>query len=145
MAELLEKTQSSYFPAFKKIFKDVVAALEEARDINIHLKPLRRLLDDMEQFDFSELEKVIPAILHTVGLIWANSKYYCRAPRMIVLLQELCNMLIEMARTYLDPGEIFKSEAEEAYEKTQKAIEICSFFKETFEDVRKNIQKFFKE
>lgn len=71
-------------------------ALEEARDINMHLKPLRRLLDDMEQFDFSELEKIIPAILHTVGLIWANSKYYCRAPRMIVLLQELCNMLIEM-------------------------------------------------
>ena len=71
-------------------------ALDEARDINIHLKPLRRLLDDMEQFDFSELDKIIPAILHTVGLIWANSKYYCRAPRMIVLLQELCNMLIEM-------------------------------------------------
>ncbi|XP_058960986.2 dynein beta chain, ciliary-like [Pocillopora verrucosa] len=145
MAELLEKTQSSYFPAFKKIYKDVVAALEEARDINIHLKPLRRLLDDMEQFDFSELDKIIPAILHTVGLIWANSKYYCRAPRMIVLLQELCNMLIEMARTYLDPAEIFKSEAEEAYEKTQKAVKICSFFKETFEDVRGNIQKFFKE
>ena len=49
------------------------------------------------------------------------------------------------ARTYLDPAEIFKSEAEEAYEKTRKAIEICSFFKETFEDVRRNIQKFFKE
>lgn len=27
MAELLEKTQSSYFPAFKKIFKDVVAGM----------------------------------------------------------------------------------------------------------------------
>lgn len=75
-------------------------ALEEARDINIHLKPLRRLLDDMEQFDFSELDKIIPAILHTVGLIWANSKYYCRAPRMIVLLQELCNMLIEMVSNF---------------------------------------------
>lgn len=70
--------------------------MEEARDITIHLKPLRRLLDDMEQFDFSELDKIIPAILHTVGLIWANSKYYCRAPRVIVLLQELCNMLIDM-------------------------------------------------
>ena len=55
------------------------------------------------------------------------------------------NVLVLQARTYLDPGEIFKSEAEEAYEKTQKAIEICSFFKETFEDVRRNIQKFFKE
>lgn len=145
MAELLEKTHSSYFPAFKNIFKGVVAALEEARDINIHLKPLRRLLDDMEQFDFSELDKIIPAILHTVGLIWANSKYYCRAPRVIVLLQELCNMLIDMARLFLDPAEIFKSEAEEAHEKTRKAIEVCTCFKEQFEEIRKNIQKFFKE
>lgn len=45
----------------------------------------------------------------------------------------------------MDPAEIFKSEAEEAYEKTQKAIEICTSFKEHFEDVRRNIQKFFKE
>lgn len=73
-----------------------LAALEEARDITTHLKPLRRLLDDMEQFDFSELDKILPAIIHTVGLIWANSKYYCSPPRIIVLLQELCNMLIEM-------------------------------------------------
>lgn len=28
MAELLEKTRSSYFPAFKKIFKDVVAGMQ---------------------------------------------------------------------------------------------------------------------
>ena len=78
----------------------LLTALDEARDISIHLKPLRRLLDDMEQFDFSELDKIIPAILHTVGLIWANSKYYCRAPRVIVLLQELCNMLIEMVSSF---------------------------------------------
>ena len=46
---------------------------------------------------------------------------------------------------HLDPAEIFKSEAEEAHEKTRKAIEICSCFKEQFEEIRKNIQKFFKE
>ena len=46
---------------------------------------------------------------------------------------------------YLDPAEIFKSEAEEAYEKTQKAIAICTCFKEHFEEDRKNIKKFFKE
>ena len=45
----------------------------------------------------------------------------------------------------MDPAEIFKSEAEEAYEKTQKAIKICTCFKENFENVRRNIQKFFKE
>ncbi|XP_032221173.2 dynein beta chain, ciliary [Nematostella vectensis] len=145
MAELLEKTQSSYFPAFKKIFKDVVAALDEARDITLHLKPLRRQLEDMEQYDFSELHKILPAILHVCGLLWANSKFYCSAPRIIVLLQELCNMIIEMARTYLDPAEIFKSEIEEAYEKVRKAIENCMLFRDTFEENRKTISKFFAE
>ena len=50
----------------------------------------------MEQYDFTEIEKVLPALMHTVGLIWANSKFYCRPSRIIVLLQEMCNMLIEM-------------------------------------------------
>lgn len=49
------------------------------------------------------------------------------------------------ARTYLDPAEIFKSEIEEAHEKTSKAIEICTLFKDTFQENRKNIAKFFKE
>ena len=53
--------------------------------------------------------------------------------------------LFVQARTYLDPAEIFKAEAEEAYEKTQKAIAIGMCFKENFEDIRRNIQKFFKE
>ena len=55
------------------------------------------------------------------------------------------SFLFVQARTYLDPAEIFKAEAEEAYEKTQKAIAICMCFKENFEDIRRNIQKFFKE
>ena len=73
-------------------------ALEEARDINTYLKPLRRQLEDMEQYDFTEIEKVLPALMHTIGLIWANSKFYCRPARIIVLLQEMCNMLIDMVR-----------------------------------------------
>ena len=60
------------------------------------LKPLRRQLEDMEQYDFTEIEKILPALMHTIGLIWANSKFYCRPSRIIVLLQEMCNMLIEM-------------------------------------------------
>ena len=62
------------------------------------LKPLRRQLEDMEQYDFTEIEKILPALMHTIGLIWANSKFYCRPSRIIVLLQEMCNMLIEMVR-----------------------------------------------
>lgn len=48
MAELLEKTNSSYFVSFKEIFRDVVAGLTEAQDINMYLKPMRHHFEDYE-------------------------------------------------------------------------------------------------
>ena len=49
MAELLEKTNSSYYPSFKTLFTDVVNALTEAQDINLYLKPLMSHFEDFEQ------------------------------------------------------------------------------------------------
>lgn len=49
MAELLEKTNSSYYPSFKSLFHDVVQALTEAQDINLYLKPLMTHFEDFEQ------------------------------------------------------------------------------------------------
>lgn len=49
MAELLEKTNSSYYPSFKSLFQDVVQALTEAQDINLYLKPLMTHFEDFEQ------------------------------------------------------------------------------------------------
>ena len=95
MAELLEKTNSSYFPSFKNLFRDVVAALTEAQDINLHLMPLRFHLEDIEASEYDESEKLFAPLLHVVCLIWANSKYYNTPGRVVVLLQEICNMIIE--------------------------------------------------
>lgn len=52
MAELLEKTNSSYYPSFKSLFQDVVQALTEAQDINLYLKPLMTHFEDLEQVWF---------------------------------------------------------------------------------------------
>jgi dynein heavy chain len=94
MAELLEKTNSSYFPSFKNIFRDVVEALTEAQDINVNLKPLRPHFEDYEQAEFDESKPLIDPMFHTVCLVWANSKYYNTPARVIILLQEVCNMVI---------------------------------------------------
>ena len=45
MSKLLEHTMSSYYPAYCNMVDTIMAALEEARDINIHLKPLRKLVN----------------------------------------------------------------------------------------------------
>ena len=49
MAELLEKTDSSYFPAFQDLFKDVVHGLTVDQDINLYSKPLMTHFEDFEQ------------------------------------------------------------------------------------------------
>ena len=40
------------------------------------------------------------------------SDYYNTAARIIVLMEETCNMFIDMARKFLDPGSIFQIEVE---------------------------------
>ena len=64
--------------------------------------------------------------MHTICLVYANSKYYNSTARIIVLMQvhiqntihppstiyfkETCNLLIDMARKFLDPTSIFQIE-----------------------------------
>ena len=102
MAELLERSNSSYFPSFKNLFRDVVSALAEASDINLHLMPLRFHLEDYEQAEFDESQKLFDPLMHVVCLIWANSEYYNTPSRIVVLLVEICNMIIEMVRYLLE-------------------------------------------
>ncbi len=76
------------------------AALDEARDINTYLKPLRKHLEEFEQLDFPEVKESLAPMLHVIGLIWGNSAYYCRPGRIIVLLQEIGNLLIDLVSTF---------------------------------------------
>lgn len=40
MASILDTTDSAYYPCFRSMFRNVVAALNEAKDITLFLKPL---------------------------------------------------------------------------------------------------------
>ncbi|XP_076453714.1 LOW QUALITY PROTEIN: dynein beta chain, ciliary-like [Babylonia areolata] len=145
MAELLEKTNSSYFPAFKNIFRDVVAALQESHDINMYLKPLRHHFEDLEQAEFDECIPMLGPMMHCVCLVWANSSFYNTPARIIVLLQEMCNMIMEMARNFLAPDELFKGEVEETVDKVRKAALVLKAFKQQFEEHRQKLKTYFKE
>jgi dynein heavy chain len=46
--------------------------------------------------------------MHCVCLVYANSTYYNSPARIIVLLQETCNLLIDAARKYIDPSSLFQ-------------------------------------
>lgn len=57
IANILEQTQSTYWPCFKSMFRNVVAGLAEAQDILVHLKPLKKHLDNLQNAPFDEVHK----------------------------------------------------------------------------------------
>lgn len=65
---------------------------------SMHLKPLRRQIESLEECEFQELEKRIPALYHVICLIWANSIHYQQPARLVVLMQEISNFMIELVR-----------------------------------------------
>ncbi|XP_068161051.1 dynein axonemal heavy chain 9 [Antennarius striatus] len=142
MAMLLEAVESSYCPAFMNMQQDVLAALEEAKDICVYLSPLQRLFEDVETVEFPEVRGQIGALMHTVCLVWTNSRYYNTPARLIVLLQETCNLLVQQARAYLVPDEILKGEVSETLLKVKTTLEILQLFRRTYEDCRLNLNRY---
>uniref|UniRef100_A0A8C4H1B1 Dynein heavy chain 9, axonemal n=1 Tax=Dicentrarchus labrax TaxID=13489 RepID=A0A8C4H1B1_DICLA len=137
MAMLLEAVESSYFPAFANI-----GIAHEAKDICTYLRPLQRLFEDMENAEFPDVRGQIGPLMHTVCLVWANSRYYNTPARLIVLLQETCNLLIQQARVYLVPEEVLRGEVSESLLKVQTSLEILQLFRSTYEDRRANLNQY---
>ncbi|XP_057215442.1 dynein heavy chain 9, axonemal [Triplophysa rosa] len=144
MTALLLAVDSIYYPAFEKMLQDVVGARNEAREISVFLKPIERLTEDLENVEFNEVKGRIAPLMHTVCLIWANSKYYNTPARVIVLLQEICNLLIQQARSYLNPEDILKGDVMESLSRVQTAIDVLTHFKSTYEERKANLSQYQK-
>lgn len=96
MSSLLERSLSSYYPALKNMTTNVLEALEEARDICTYLKPLQRHFEEMEEIEFEELPKKLAILFHLICLIWVHCKHYQQPARLVVLLQEISNLMIDL-------------------------------------------------
>ncbi|XP_029686282.1 dynein heavy chain 11, axonemal isoform X1 [Takifugu rubripes] len=142
--EILRQVKSSYYSSFKDVCLKVDEAVLEAEDIDLYLRPLRRVISNLEETVFPKVADVLPALFHTLCLIWSHSRYYCAAHRMVVLLQEFCNLIIEKAFAYLIPEELFKMELEEGVERVQITIAVLQTFKQLFHAYRQQIPSYFR-
>ncbi|KAI8853660.1 dynein heavy chain and region D6 of dynein motor-domain-containing protein [Chytridium lagenaria] len=132
-SKILEASKSTYYPAFKMIFNEVVFALDEASDINTYLKTMRPCVERLTgASDFMELVQIFPGMMRSLVLIWKYSKFYNTPNRITVILREICNDIIEQARAFIQPSELFTSEPEEAAERIRIVLRVCEAFKQTY-------------
>lgn len=87
---------SSYYPAFKNMLEDLEAGLEEAQDISKYLKPLGCMLENLEGLSYQDFTKKLASVFHVIALVWGNSMHYRHPVRLVVLLQEMSNLIIEL-------------------------------------------------
>ncbi|XP_041937573.1 dynein heavy chain 11, axonemal [Alosa sapidissima] len=133
VVEILRRINSSYYASFRDIILKVNEAVLEAEDIDLYLRPLKKHIGVLEERAFGQLEPLIAPLFHTLCLIWTHCPHYCSPPRIVTLLQELCNLLIDKAFAYLIPEELFKLELEEGVERVQWALQIFHAYRHCFQ------------
>ncbi|KAM7121693.1 dynein axonemal heavy chain 11 [Molossus nigricans] len=143
MVKILKTKRSSYFPTLKDIFMAVKNALLEARDVELHLRPLRRHVQRLQAAGFAQARGLIAPLFHTICLTWSRSGFYSSPARAVVLLREFCNLFIDQATAYLSPEDLLKGEIEDSLEKVQVAINILKTFKNSFFNYRKGLANYF--
>ncbi|XP_060103688.1 dynein axonemal heavy chain 11 [Heteronotia binoei] len=143
MIRILKANNSSYYPTFKDIYKEIENALVEAQDVELYLRPLEGHIQRLKEAEFQKMHTLIPPLFHTVCLIWSHSKFYRIPARIIVLLQEFCNLFIDQAMLYLSPEDLMKRETEETLEHLQEALNTLKSFRDSFFSYRKRIATYF--
>lgn len=128
MASILELTESVYYSCFKILFRNVVAGVAEARDINLFLKPLSKHFENLETNNFSDSKKFLRPMIHCICLLWANSRYFCLNSKITLLLREVGNSIVQESTKELDPTSIFQGDTEEQIDKMAKIIDILKGF-----------------
>ncbi|KAF4030914.1 Dynein heavy chain C-terminal domain [Phytophthora infestans] len=137
----LDRSKSTYCATFARLCKEVFTARIEANDNMKYLRTLEewfiRLNNDE---DFPALTELFKPMLHIILLIWKNSKHYNTPARLVVLMREICNSLINQARKYLSGELIFalidQDEAGQAVEQLKTTLQVCSAFKSTYFDYK---------
>ncbi|XP_035799351.2 dynein axonemal heavy chain 11 [Amphiprion ocellaris] len=139
MTKMLEMMDSSYHPTIKTLIGNVFTALQEAQEIDLHLQPLHAQLIQLEKKGFQHMETCIPALFHLLFLIWTNCQSYQRPARIVVLLQELCNLLIEQASTYLSADLLLREDPEESLQMVKRVIKVFTCFKDSYQNQREKL------
>jgi dynein heavy chain len=147
--KFLEQNKSTYTGPFSKLQKEVQTARIEANDNYLYLQTLKELFDELcadntGSDDLSGISDLFMPIMHTILLIWTYSQYYNTPSRLVVLIREISNAVIDQCRTFIDKEKIFayidNGTPEDAHSRLQQALDTCAKFKESYHEYKAQVR-----
>lgn len=106
---LLNQMQSPFENQLLKLTEDVRESQAESNENHMHLKTMSNYFQAFRaNLDFASIDGQFIPMIHTMVLIWKNSKSYSTKPRLSCLVQEICNGLITNAQSFVNGEIIFR-------------------------------------
>ena len=139
MAVILKTIGSAQSVTYEVLSRKIISACIEAREIDIHLKPLLQPLQELQECDMGEIIQHIRVLLRAVSLIWCTCNYFQRPSKLALLLKKVTREMIERCCTSLDSHSLLACDLNEALEKIASAENIISCFRQHYNDEKLNI------
>ena len=132
---MLSKAGSSYHKPFTGLMKELRKGSEEAMDNYRYLAPFRETFidiaeaQDTESFENLVTQGIFKKLFHYAYVVWTSSNHYNTPTRLVILIREVCNDLINSAKANVNIEDLFQCEPDEAVKRLSSTLSVCSHFK----------------
>ena len=139
--KVLDLTKSTYSSPFNRLMKEVAAASAEATSNSKFLSTLKDPFTKLQDIAvdgeaFQNLTQIFRPIMHQLMLVWKHSRFYNTPARLVVVMRQICNDLIQQSRSFVNPQELFQMEPQEAVDKLTVTLKVCGHFKSVYFDYK---------
>jgi dynein heavy chain len=144
--KFLEQNKSTYTGPFSKLQKEVQTARIEANDNYLYLQTLNELFTELtnDSLELEQIADLFMPIMHTILMIWTYSQYYNTPSRLVVLIREISNAVIDRCRNFIDKDKIFgfieAGDPKSAHNNLQQALDTCAKFKESYHEYKAQVR-----
>jgi hypothetical protein len=136
--DALNLAQSPLVPQFADMAKQLSQNIAHAKETACFTAPLADWFRGMHSASLSAAELIsnLPQILHMLLLVWKHSSYYRRPARMVRLLRNFSQDIIQFARVHASAIPVFSADLNQVHSAISEAIQLCAAFRGCYHDTK---------
>jgi dynein heavy chain len=139
---VLEYAKSTFLDQFLRLSNLIQEGTVEAQENLKFLSILTGHCTQLSQAEPKEIVALLPTILRSVRLIWANSKYYNTKERVTGLLRKISNEIIRRCCAKISLHEVFHGDVYSSITSIQDSIDCGEAWKQIYRNACAQVLKF---
>uniref|UniRef100_A0A7S3YCK6 Uncharacterized protein n=1 Tax=Lotharella globosa TaxID=91324 RepID=A0A7S3YCK6_9EUKA len=140
--KILTEKKSPYIKEFKELEAKVSTCIEAAQENLMYLKILEKYFKEIDNCsELGEVPDLFAPMFHLMIMTWKTSKSYNTKERLVNLMRENSNLVIQKAMAHCSGQDIWKfvnnDSTGDAKKLLAEVMQICKAFKTTFAEYQK--------